>query len=111
MHAATRVLTFPVDEDVLDRAREDPDDEEGELAAQRPSLFRPSSPYLGQGFLEIQIAAQAPWHRTPSKVRKPTFPQGLPSPDCVGSLEKSAHRNLLCLRRRTEDQQQYIAVD
>ena len=67
-------------------------DEEDALAARRPTLFRPNSPwalgehldlwrfvkpYLGQGFLELEIliAAQAPLHRTPSKVRKPTFPQ------------------------------------
>ena len=39
MHAATRVLTCSVEEDVLDRtgAREDPNDEEGALAA-RPAL-------------------------------------------------------------------------
>ena len=35
-------------------------------------------------------------HRTPSKVRKPTCPQGIPV--YVGSLEKSAHRNLFCLQ-------------
>ena len=45
MHAATRVLTCPVEEDVLDRAREDPDDEEDALAARQPALFRPSSPW------------------------------------------------------------------
>ena len=40
---------------------------------------------------------QAPQHRTPSKVRKPTFPQGISV--CVGILEKSAQRNLFSLRR------------
>ena len=39
------------------------------------------------GLFELLIAAQAPPHRTPSKVRKQTFPQGIPL--CVGSLEKS----------------------
>ena len=67
--------------------------------------------YLSWGFLAILIAAQAPPHLTPSKVRKPepTFPQGIPV--CVGSLEKSAHRNLLYLQRWTEDQLWYIPVD
>ena len=46
------------------------------------------------------IAAQAPpTHRTPHKVRKPKFPHGIPV--CVGSLERSEHK----------DQLQYIAVD
>ena len=37
------------------------------------------------GFFEILIASQAPPHKTPSKVRKLTFPQGISV--CVGSLE------------------------
>ena len=41
MRAATRVLTCPLEEDVLDRAREDHDDEEDALAARRPALFCP----------------------------------------------------------------------
>ena len=45
MHAVVRVLTCPGEEDVLDRAREDPDDDEDALAARRPALFRPSSPW------------------------------------------------------------------
>ena len=72
----------------------------------------PDPSWKGRGsasthFALTQIASQAPSHRTPSKVRKPTFPHGLPG--CVGNFEKSAHRNLLCLRRWTEDQQRYIA--
>ena len=58
--------------------------------------------YLGQGFFEVLIAAQAPPHRTPSKVRNPTFPQGIP---------EIRHRNLSCLQRGTEGQRRYIAVD
>ena len=74
MHAATRVLTFPVEEDVLDRAREDPDDEEGALAARaarRPALFRPSSPWTSisiHGDLSSRISARAFWKsRLPHK--------------------------------------------
>ena len=103
---------------MLDRAREDPNDKEDVLAALLPAFSRPSSPWTSismmktqfiedrlhheicqdvswPGIFEILVAAQAPQHLTPSKVRKPTFPQGLPV--CVGSLEKSTHRNLLCL--------------
>ena len=44
-------------------------------------------PFLGKDFLEILIAAQAPSHRTPSKARKPTFPQGIPVyVGCVGEI-------------------------
>ena len=57
-------------------------------------------PFLGQGFFELFIATQAPQCRilrTPRKVRKPPFPQGIPV--CVSSLEKSTHRNLSCKSR------------
>ena len=40
--------------------------------------------YLCQVFLKIFAAAQAPAHKAPSEVRKPTFPQGIPG--CFGSL-------------------------
>ena len=45
MHPATRVLTCSGEEDVLDRERVDFDDEKDALAARRPVLFRPSSPW------------------------------------------------------------------
>ena len=61
------------------------------------------------GFFELLIAAQALQHRTPSKVGEPRFPQGIPV--SVSSLEKSKHRNLLCLWLWREDQWQYIALD
>ena len=49
--------------------------------------------YLGQGFLELVVAAQALPHRTPSEVRKPTFPQGIPS--LFWSFEISKHSNFV----------------
>ena len=42
LHGAAQYPTCP-DQDVLDRAREDPDDEAGALAVRRPALFHPSS--------------------------------------------------------------------
>ena len=71
MHAATRVLTCPVEEDVLDRAREDPDDEEDALAARRPAFFRRSSPWASISNhvdLSTCISARAFWKsRLPDK--------------------------------------------
>ena len=42
LHGAAQYPTCP-DQDVLDRAREDPVDEAGALAVRRPALFHPSS--------------------------------------------------------------------
>ena len=105
------------EEDMLDRAREDPDDEDlskktpwprgGPRCCAQACLGRAFQSIENRlhfdmchavsrpGLFELLIAAQAPPHRTPSKVRKQTFPQGIPA--CVGNLEKSEHRNLLCL--------------
>ena len=55
MHGTIRISTCPGEEDVLDRAREDPDDEEDTLVAQRPSLFRPRAPWTS--ILEHREAA------------------------------------------------------
>ena len=46
MHGATRIRTCPGEEDVLDRALEDPDNEEDALVAWLPALFRLSSPWV-----------------------------------------------------------------
>ena len=49
---------------MLDRAREYPDDEEDAVAARRPALFHPSSPWASisiHGDLLSRISARAFW--------------------------------------------------
>ena len=48
--------------------------------------------YLGQGFLEILVATQAPQHWTPLEVKKPAFPNEILG--YCGNLEKATHGNL-----------------
>ena len=87
-------LTCPVLE-ILDCLREDPDDSDRAVALPDHAFDKHYNPqracsimisvllYYGQGIFELLIAAQAPQHRKPCKVRKPTFPQRIPV--CVGT--------------------------
>ena len=66
--------------------------------------------YLGQGFLEHFVAAQAPQcppARTPREIRKPIFPQRI----TVSFLAVWRHMNLRCFWAWTEDQLLYVIVD
>ena len=64
--------------------------------------------YLGQNTSLLHKLPRTGYQGSQGATLEPTFPQVIPG--CCCSLEKSAHRNLTCLRSLTEEQLRHIAV-
>ena len=90
MHATTRVLTCPGEEDVLDLAREDPDDEED--AWPRGSPRCSAQALLGRAFQSVEDRLHHDKCHAVSQpllFRIPHCSTSSPAQDAIGSQEAS----------------------